>query len=139
MSKKLKLFILISVILNVIQIGVIAGYSYQHFGIKRVDKIIALLDNSSLPEEKRNSFKEKLRDILPSENKRKDKQKWRDETLAILTAKELDVDAYRTQLENRLVKRSQNKKDRVEIMVEIASQLNQDERKALAKIFRKNR
>jgi len=139
MSKKLKLFILTSVILNVIFIGIIAGYSYQYFTVKRGDKIISLIDNSSLPEEKRNSFKNRFRDIFPNENRKKDKQKWRDETLDILTAKELDVDAYRTQLEKMLIKRSQNKKNRVEIMVELASELNQDERKALAKIFRKNR
>ncbi|PTN09127.1 periplasmic heavy metal sensor [Nitrosomonas aestuarii] len=139
MSKKLKLFILISVILNVILIGIIAGYSFQHFGLERGDEIISLLDNSSLPEEKRNSLKKKLRDVLPNENKRKDKQEWRDKTLAILTAKEFDVDAYRAQLEKRRVERSQNKNDQIEIMTELVSQLNQDERKELAKIFRKNR
>lgn len=139
MSKKLKLFILLSVILNVILIGVIAGYSFQHFGLERGDKIISLLDNSSLPEEKRNNLKKKLQGVLPNENKRKNKQKWRDETLAILTAKEFDVHAYRTQLEKKRVKRSQNKKNQIEIMIELVSQLNQDERKELAKIFRKNR
>lgn len=139
MSKKLKLFILISVILNVILIGIIAGYSFQHFGLKRGDEIISLLDNSSLPEEKRNSLKKKLREVLPNENKRKNKQEWRDETLAILTAKEFDIDAYRAQLEKRHAERSQNKNNQIEIMTELVSQLNQDERKKLAKIFRKNR
>jgi len=139
MSKKLKLFVLISVILNVTLIGIIAGYSYQHFSVKRGDKIIALLDHSSLSEDKRNSFKEKLQNIFHNKNKRKNKQKWRDETLAILTAEKFDVDAYRAQLEKMITRRNQNKRERVEILVEIASQLNQSERKDLAEIFRRKR
>jgi uncharacterized membrane protein len=139
MSRKLKLFVLISVILNVTLIGIIAGYGYHHFGVKRGDKIIALLDRSSLSEDKRNSFKEKLQNIFPNENKRKNRQKWRDETLAILTAEELDVSAYRAQLEKMIVRRNQNKREQVETMVEIASHLNQSERKDLAEIFSRKR
>jgi len=90
MSKKLKLFVLISVILNVTFLGIIAGYGYHHSEVKRGDKIIALLDRSSLSKDKINDLKEKFQNVFPNKNR----QKWRDETLAILTAEELDVGAY---------------------------------------------
>lgn len=89
--------------------------------------------------DKLNSLKEKLQNTLPNKNRRKDRQKWRDEMLAILTAERLDVGTYRAQLEKMIVGRNQSKRERVEIMIEIASHLSQSERKDLAEIFRRKR
>ena len=50
MSRKVRLFILLSVVLNVVLIGFTAGRGCNRHEIKRGDHIIELLDRSSLPE-----------------------------------------------------------------------------------------
>ena len=137
MSRTVRLFILLSVVLNVVLIGFTAGRGCNRHEIKRGDHIIELLDRSSLPEVRRAELKEKLGAALPSAERRKAKRQLHREAVAVLEAEEFDAAAYRAHLDKMLVDRDRHKQRMVEVMVEIASELNQEERKALAKIFRR--
>ena len=137
MSRTVRLFILLSVVLNVVLIGFTAGRGCNRHEIKRGDHIIELLDRSSLPEARRAKLKEKLGAALPSAERKKAKRQLREEAIAILEAEHFDAAAYRESMNKMLVERQRHKQRIVEVMVEIASELNQEERKALAKIFRR--
>ena len=137
MSRTVRLFILLSVVLNVVLIGFTAGRGCNRHEIKRGDHIIELLDRSSLPEARRAELKEKLRAALPDAERKKAKRQLREEAIAILEAEHFDAAAYRESMNKMLVERQRHKQRIVEVMVEIASELNQEERKALAKIFRR--
>ena len=137
MSRTVRLFILLSVVLNVVLIGFTAGRGCNRHEIKRGDHIIELLDRSSLPEARRAELKEKLGAALPSAERKKAKRQLREEAIAILEAEHFDAAAYRESMNKMLVERQRHKQRIVEVMVEIASELNQEERKALAKIFRR--
>ena len=137
MSRTVRLFILLSVVLNVVLIGFTAGRGCNRHEIKRGDHIIELLDRSSLPETRRAELKEKLRAALPDAERKKAKRQLREEAIAILEAEHFNAAAYRESMNKMLVERQRHKQRIVEVMVEIASELNQEERKALAKIFRR--
>ena len=137
MSRTVRLFILLSVVLNVVLIGFTAGRGCNRHEIKRGDHIIELLDRSSLPEARRAELKEKLGAALPSAERREAKRQLREEAIAILEAEHFDAAVYRESMNKMLVERQRHKQRIVEVMVEIASELNQEERKALAKIFRR--
>lgn len=139
MSKRIKLFILASVVLNLIFMGMFAGHAYRRYGIQREGQIIALLDKSSIDKAQRDALREKLVKNMPGKDKWKDKKKWREDTIAILTAKDFDVAAYRNQLELMLQDQQSEKRQKVEVIIELASKLNQQERMALADIFRRSR
>lgn len=139
MSKKLKLFILASIILNIVLIGIVAGHSYHRYGMHRDNQIITLLDKSSIALEKQQVIRKKLKDSFHNKKQHTEKKKWREETIAILTAEELDIVAYRKQLEQMVAKHHDNKKQRIEAIISLVSELSQEERVNLAKIFKKSR
>lgn len=137
MNRRLKLFLLISVALNIVFIGFVLGRgSHCHrLGMKKAPAIMGLLDRSSIPEARRAELKEKLQAALPTEERRKEKRQWYRETGEILKAEEFDADAYRAQLDKMFAYRSHNRQKIVEVLIEITAELNQEERKALAEIF----
>ena len=139
MTKKLRLFILMSVILNFILIGVIMGHSYNRYGMRRVDMVIDFLDKSSIPEAQRIALKGKFKHIYYNDKVQKQKQQWRKEIRAVMTAEEFDAEAYRIKLEEMTTRRNEKKQKMSAVMIEMASQLNLEERKALADMFRNAR
>lgn len=141
MSKKLKLLLLTSIILNIIFIGIIAGHSYRRYYTHhhRSDAIITLLDKASINEEKRLDLKEKLQKHFQRPPSHKERKKWEAATTAILTAQQFDANAYRKQLEMLPDIHEKRKEKRIDVMVELASSLNHQERVELAEIFRKRK
>lgn len=137
MRRTVKLLILVSVALGVVLAGFVGGRSCSHHGVKRVEQIAALLDRSSMPEARRAELKEKLRLVHPDAEAKKAKRRFHKETIAILEAEEFDAEAYRARLDEMLADRNRRRQRMAEVMVEIASELNQEERKALADIFRR--
>ena len=137
MSSRLKLLILISLALNVVFIGFILGRSSRCHRVwtKRTPDVMELLDRSSIPEARQAVLKEKLRAVFPNEEKRRAKLRWYRKTGEILKAEEFDADAYRAQLDKMFAYRARNRQERVEVIIEIASELNQEEREELAEIF----
>ncbi len=138
MRNPARLFILVSVVLGVVLVGFAAGRGCDRQGAKRGEDIAALLDRSSLPETRRAELKEKLRAVLPGVEGKKAKRQLREETIAILEAEHFDAAAYRESMNKMLVERQRQKQRIVEVIVETASELNQEERKALADMFRRS-
>lgn len=138
MRNAARIFILVSVVLGVVLVGFASGRGCDRHGAKRGEHIAALLDGSSLPEAMRAELKEKLRAALPGAEGKKAKRQLRKEAIAILGAEQFDAAAYRESMNKMLVERQRQKQRIVEVIVEIASELNWEERKALADIFRRS-
>ncbi len=138
MRNPARLAILLLVVLGVVLVGFAAGRGCDRHGTKRGEDITALLDSSSLPEARRAELKEKLRAALPDAERKKAKRQLREEAIAILEAEHFDAAAYRESMNKMLAQRQRRKQRVVEVIVEIASELNQEERKALADIFRRS-
>lgn len=142
MSRKFRWFVIASVMLNILLIGVVAGQGYRQHGggmQERGERIAALLERSSLPENRRAALKEKLEAVFHNESREEEKRQWREKTLAALTAEPFDAQAYRAQLEEMLERRQRQQREMTGLMVEIASQINRAERGDLAGIFRESR
>ncbi len=138
MRSPARLFILLLVVLGVVLVGFAAGRGCDRHGAKRGEDIAALLDSSSLPEARRAELKEKLRAALPDAERKKAKRKLHKGAIAILEAEHFDAAAYRESMNKMLAERQRRKQRIVEVIVEIASELNQEERQALAGIFRRS-
>lgn len=138
MRNPARLLILLLVVLGVVLIGFVAGRGCDRHGAKRGEHIIALLDESSLPEARCAEFKEKLRAVLPDAEGKKAKRQLHKEAIAILEAEQFDAAAYRESMNKMFTERQRQKQRIVEVIVEIASELNWEERKALAEIFRRS-
>ena len=138
MRNPTRLFILLLVVLGVVLVGFAAGRGCDRHQAKRGEDIAALLDSSSLPEARRAELKEKLRAALPDAERKKAKRKLHKEAIAILEAEHFDAAAYRESMNKMLMERQRRKQRIVEVIVEIASELNQEERRALADIFRRS-
>ena len=138
MRNPARLAILLLVVLGVVLIGFVAGRGCDRHKAKRGEDIAALLDSSSLPEARRAELKEKLRAALPDAERKKAKRQLREEAIAILEAEQFDATAYRESMNKMLAQRQRRKQRVVEVIVEIASELNQEERRALADIFRRS-
>ena len=137
MSRRLKSLILISVALNILLIGFVLGIGSRcyHTELKRTPGIAVLLENSSVPEARRTELEKKLQALFPDAEKRKARLRLYRKTSEILKAEEFDSDAFREQLDKMFEYRRLNRQKRIEVITEIASELNQEERKVLAEIF----
>ena len=138
MRDPVRLLILLLVVLGVILIGFAAGRGCDRHQVKRGERIIALLDKSSLPEARRAELKEKLRAVLPDAERKKARGQLSGDAIAILEAEWFDTEAYRESLDKMFLERQRQKRRLLEVIVEIASELNWEERKALANIFRRS-
>ena len=138
MRGPVRLLILLLVVLGVILIGFAAGRGCDHHKVKRGEHIIALLDGSSLPEARRAELKEKLRTTLPDAERKKVRRQLSGEVIAVLEAEHFDAEAYRESLDKMFFERQRQKRRVLEVIVEIASELSWEERKALADIFRRS-
>ncbi|MXZ48326.1 MAG: periplasmic heavy metal sensor [Candidatus Dadabacteria bacterium] len=138
MRDPVRLLILLLVVLGVILIGFVAGRGCDRHQAKRGERIITLLDECSIPESRRTKLKEKLRAALPDAEGKKVRRRLNGEVIAILEAEQFDAEAYRESLDKMFLERQRQKQRVLEVMVEIASELNWEERKALAEIFRRS-
>ena len=138
MRNPVRLLVLLLVVLGVVLIGFAVGRGCDHHKVKRGERIITLLDESSLPEARRAELKEKLRTALPDAERKKAKRQLSGEVIAILEAEQFDAEAYRENLDKMFLERQRQKRRVLEVIVEIASELNWEERKALADILRRS-
>ncbi len=138
MNKKIKLFVLCSVLLNALLIGTAIGHFYGRFTHNPEDQIAAILDKSKINFDKRKYLLNKV-DQIRQGNIAKWEQikKAREESLKILTAKTFDANAYRKVLSGLFGLRDQHHQRMTEVIVEIASELDQQDRIALAETLRR--
>ncbi|MXW22506.1 MAG: periplasmic heavy metal sensor [Candidatus Dadabacteria bacterium] len=138
MRNPVRLLVLLLVVLGVVLIGFATGRGCDRHQVKRGERIIALLDQSSLPEARRAELKEKLRTALPDAERKKVRRQLSGEVIAILEAEQFNAQAYRESLDKMFLERHRQKRRVLEVIAEIASELNWEERKALADILRRS-
>lgn len=137
MNKKIKIFIILSVVLNVLFVGLFCGFVINHphhFGSGGdMDKV---LEKSNLPVERQAFIKTNLNIIFDIGYPREEMEKMRDEAFKILTAENFDEVAYQEQMNKISDTRSQQRKNMGEAIKNIAKQLSLPERQALAEILK---
>lgn len=139
MSKRLKLLLIGSLVLNALLVSFIGGKIYSHKMTKPgFASLVTLLENSSIPEDERSALISRL--VQSSADRKgamKNNRTWGDKTQAILTAEDFDRAAYRAQLEERFLSKKPHKAEMIGTMVEIATALNQEERVEMARILKR--
>lgn len=138
MTKKVKAALLVSLLLNILLIGWIAGnmiyYVRGHHGFHREEQAVL----QSLPEEKRALFLETMKGARSGSRDFRDRMhEIRDRTLAILTAPVFDEQAYRAEVEELHRFRAEKMNRLAAATGKLAGQFNQEERKILAELLKR--
>lgn len=143
MSKKMKILVFSSLLLNVLLVGFILGGLYHRFGgpdfvgrhdfIGRQGREFA----SKLPDEKARLFFKTLEDVR-LENRKAHKQirEAREQAMRILAAPVFDEAAYRAEVSRLQELRSQMKRRFADATIELARHFGPEDRKALAQHLR---
>ena len=137
MSKKMKILIFSSLLLNVLLAGVVIGdmshrFHKEYFVRKSVKEFA-----SKLPADKAALFLETVERVhLDNQDAYNQIREARKEAMRLLSAPEFDESAYRLQVEKIHELRSLMKRRLADATIELAKQFNQKERKALAQHLR---
>ena len=137
MKRSLKLFVIASVLLNLLLAGVVAGYaSRQMFDDNRSANQQRVA--AALPEQQRELFLTAMKQV-EAQNKplRAQLAKARKESLRLLRAEPFDRAAYMTQVERIQELRGQMLHTMAEAMAGLAGQFTAEERATLATLFSK--
>ena len=138
MTKKIKLILLISFILNVILIGVIAGHSYKKFNKHPRHKIASFIDKTSLSTTQKEALKADFDKGFMRKKDRKSMMKSiHEELYHIMIAESFEPELYRKTIHKISNHHHQNQNNSFEIVIKIAENLDSKERKNLAKILRR--
>ncbi len=137
MSKKMKILIFSSLLLNVLLVGVVIGdmshrFHIEHFVRKSVKEFA-----SKLPEDKAALFLETVERVhLNNRDAYNQLREARKEAMKFLSAPEFDEAAYRLQIEKIHELRSLMKRRLADATIELARQFSQKERRALSQHLR---
>jgi uncharacterized membrane protein len=137
MSKKIKILIFSSLLLNVLLAGVVIGdvshrFHKEYFVRKSVKEFA-----SKLPEDKAALFLETVERVhLNNRDAYHQIREAKKEAMKMLAAPEFDETAYRLQVEKIHELRSLMKRRLADATIELAKQFSQKERKALAQHLR---
>ena len=138
MSKKMKVLVIGSLLLNVLLVGVIIGdMSYRlreepYFGRH------AREFSSKLPEDKAALFSETVEKVhLNNRDVHKQIREARKRAMRILTARDFDEAAYQAQVEKLHELRGLMSRRLADATIELARQFDQKERRALAQYLRR--
>jgi uncharacterized membrane protein len=137
MSKKMKILIFSSLLLNVLLAGVVIGDMshrfHKEYFVRKSVKEFAL----KLPADKAALFLETVERVhLDNQDAYNQIREARKEAMRLLSAPEFDESAYRLQVEKIHELRSLMKRRLADATIELAKQFNQKERKALAQHLR---
>jgi len=138
MSNKIKIFLTVSIILNVLLVGVLIGMSADD--IKEHRKMRADMHRSinTLPEEKAKLVKQTMRGLHKETRKtRKQVRNTREKINEIISAPEFDVSGYDAEINSLKELQAQIMDKFSEATKELALQLEQDERKVVAELLKK--
>ena len=137
MSKRIRICIALSLLLNLLLLGVTFGYTGKHFMGTRSEHHVNLHDLTAvLPEEKREKFEK------PVAMYEHDAKQWRDQltnerkkAAAIIQAKSFDKDAYFAQIQVIQRLRLRMIQNTAEMISHIAEQATDDEREDLGNVL----
>jgi len=138
MSKKMKILIFSSLLLNVLLVGIVIGdvthrFHIEHFVRKSVQEFA-----SKLPEDKAALFLEAVERVhLNNRDAYNQLREARKEAMKLLSAPEFDELGYRLQVEKIHELRSLMKRRLADATIKLARQFNQEERTALAQHLRR--
>ena len=138
MSKKVKVLIFSSLLLNVLLAGVIMGdvshrFHKEYFVRKSVKEFA-----SKLPGDKAALFLETVKSVhLANQDAYNEIREARKEAIKLLSAPEFDESAYRLQIEKIDKLRRLMKRRLADATIELARQFSQEERSALAQHLRR--
>ena len=137
MSKKMKILIFSSLLLNVLLAGVVIGDMshrfHKEYFVRKSVKEFAL----KLPADKAALFLETVERVhMNNRDAYNQIREARKEAIKFLSAPEFDEAAYRLQVEKIHELRSLMKQRLADATIELAKQFNQEERKALAQHLR---
>lgn len=134
MSGGVKIFITVSVLLNLFLGGVMLGsFISSNNQQSRADAIMAMADTSSLDDAGKSELKKLLSQY---EDARSKAHKARDESIKIIVAPEFDRAAYMATVEKMFSARDQQKKYLAEAISNLASAMNQAGREDLADLLK---
>jgi uncharacterized membrane protein len=138
MSKKVKILIFSSLLLNVLLAGIIIGdvshRFHKEYFVRKTVKEFA----SKLPGDKAALFLETVKRVhLNNQDEYNEIREARKEAMKLLSAPEFDESAYRLQIEKIDNLRSLMKRRLADATIELARQFNQEERSALAQHLRR--
>jgi uncharacterized membrane protein len=136
MNKKLKIAFLVSIIANVLLLGVVLGSLPQRFEGRPSFQDRLKADLKKLPEPTRTRFRESMDSMRRAgEPLRQEMQQAREEAIRILTGEPFDEAAYDRQVNKIQQLRLQLGKQMSDNMKELAKSLPPEDRKELAKVL----
>jgi uncharacterized membrane protein len=136
MTRKLKIAFLVSIIANVLLLGVVLGALPQRFEGRRSFQDRLKADLEKLPEPTRTRFSESMDNMRKAgEPLRQQMQEAREEAIRILVAEPFDEAAYDRQVNKIQQLRLQMSKQMSDNMKELAKSLPPEQRKELAKVL----
>lgn len=134
MSKKMKIIFTLSVILNVLFIGLVAGKAVHkfrdHSPVEKIAKDMSPEGRHIVARTMQNAFRE-------GRDKMKEMRKTKDEMKKIITADEFDPEAFEEQAEKMHSMFAEMGQKRIEVTKELAGQLSKEDRVKLAEGFAK--
>ena len=140
MTKKIKIILAASLILNVVFIGFAAGHKFRHGDHKHgraaiyAHKLGEIVADSDLPEAQKDEFIDRLKALHLKNSKGRFgyRQTWRDDMQAVLEAPIFDAQAFRALLENRFQFFTEKQSETINVMVDIVSALSPQDRAEIA-------
>lgn len=136
MNRKMKGFIILSVVLNVLLAGVLVGQLSRDYDSWRKPYNEKVL--SELPPEKQEEFKTAMDQLQTQDQLTRDEvRRLREETLNILKAELFDAAAYQAQMDKIRDLRGQKHQRMAETVKEIAGRWSPGERAILADAMRR--
>ncbi len=137
MNRKIKVFIIISVMLNVLFIGLFFGSTLKHKGFGHEKPMAAILSKAQIPADRSSLIEKQINSIFENgRGSRKEMEEMRGIAFNILAAENFDDVAYQAQMDKMFDMRNQQRKNMSEEIKNLAKQLDQKERLALAEILR---
>ena len=138
MSKKIKTVLTVSIILNVLLLGVLIGMSADDYKDHRNRRAEFRSVVDKLPADKSKLVKKSMRGLHKETRKtRNEVRKSRKNINKIISAPEFDESAYDKEIENLQRLQSEIMFKFGKVTKELAIQLEQDERKVIAELLKK--
>ncbi len=138
MSKGLKIFLTVSVLLNVLLVGIVIG-TFSHTFVGRMERgKRALMLLKDLPPEKREMVLETMKDMRKHSRETKKKiWKMRDEIIDVFAAPEFDAGLFDQKVAELHALMGEITGEMADETKKIAAELNYEERKAIAEMIRR--
>ena len=133
MGRKLQLILFLSLALNLLFVGILVGYGFRGCGReKRHGRLPPEILEKVSPEQQK-KFQDALFQIHKKGREvRRDIRQERKNSMDILTAPQFDAEAYRKSMNELHEMQGVLKGQLTDTVIQLASQLNQEDRKALA-------